>query len=69
MYRKLSAMIRFFVSKSEKSICIYEHLLKVNEGITVEGSSVQQCASVLKMLQRREQKFMIVCRMVPFALR
>jgi hypothetical protein len=43
VYCKLSAMIRILVSKGEKSICIYEHLLKIDGGTTVEVSSVQQC--------------------------
>jgi len=50
------------------STCIYEHLLKVNGGTTVNVSSVQQCAGVFKMLQQHEQKFMTGCRIVILAL-
>jgi len=50
------------------STCIYEHLLRVNGGTTVNVSSIHQCAGVFKMLQQHEQKFMTGCRMVILAL-
>jgi hypothetical protein len=52
------------VSEGEMSTCIYEHLLKVNGGTNVDVSS----AGVLKMLKRKEQKFMTGCRMVTLTL-
>jgi hypothetical protein len=51
-----------------RSLFVFTNFCSNNGGATVDVSSVQQCADVLKVLKQDEQQFMTGCRMVTVAL-